>query len=72
MRHELAAESLLSAAGINYDYQITADQDSAGTDLMVEIDDQWHSIDTKASQTAEDRAHEKSSRSHADPRNAYF
>jgi len=57
MRHELAAETLLSAAGIPYRYKTTIEQDRSGRDLYVELDGHWVGVDIKASLTAEQNAH---------------
>lgn len=59
MRHEIAAETLLSAAGIEYDYRISAEEDSTGNDLFVAIDGHWVGIDIKASFNAERRAYSR-------------
>lgn len=57
MRHELAAESILSAAGIEYDYRNTVDDDAAGNDLFVTLNGQEYGIDIKASEASETKAH---------------
>ena len=55
MRHEIAAETLLSAAGIEYDYEVSVEDDSRGRDLYVILGDQKYHIDIKSSLTAERR-----------------
>lgn len=65
MRHEVAAETLLAAANIDYDYEVSATEDRTGVDLFVIIDGQRHSIDIKRSQMAEARVLEKHPHSHA-------
>lgn len=58
MRHEMAAETLLTAAGIDYDYKTSIEDDVNGKDLFVFIDGKWEHIDIKASIASEQRAHE--------------
>lgn len=65
MRAELAAETMLIAADVDYRYDISKEEDSKGTDLKVLIDGEWESIDVKSSDLAESRAHEKRSDSRA-------
>jgi len=65
MRHEVAAESMLAAAGIDYDYQVSAEEDAQGADLFIYLDAQWVHIDVKSSETSARKALEKRSDSHA-------
>jgi hypothetical protein len=54
MRNEVAAETLLTAAGIEYDYRVSTKDDAKGTDLFVFLDGRWEGVDLKASRlTAE-------------------
>lgn len=59
MRSELAAETMLDAAGYCYEYHISAEEDSHGTDLYVYMNDDWEAVDIKASLSAERNAHDK-------------
>ncbi|OYW83693.1 hypothetical protein B7Z17_05315, partial [Candidatus Saccharibacteria bacterium 32-49-10] len=52
MRHEIAAETLLDAAGYSYDYNVSAKEDSMGNDLYVYLESGWEPIDVKASVNA--------------------
>lgn len=65
MRHELAAETLLSAAGVEYSYDTTVEDDANGHDMFVRVDGEWKGVDIKASLTAERRSHNKSPYSRA-------
>lgn len=65
MRHEVAAEIMLAAAGIDYDYQVSAEEDAQGADLFVYINNEWTYIDIKASETSARKALAKRSDSHA-------
>jgi hypothetical protein len=56
MRNEIAAETLLAAAGIEYDFRVSTKEDAEGTDLFVLLDGRWEGIDLKASRTAADKA----------------
>lgn len=58
MRHEVAAETMLAAAGIDYDYNISVEEDATGTDLLVHRN-KWEGVDTKASQSSALRAQGK-------------
>lgn len=59
MRSELAAESLLSAAGYHYEYHVSTEEDAHGTDLYVYMNDDWESVDIKSSITATERSRTK-------------
>ena len=59
MRHEIAAETMLTAAGIAYDYDVSVEEDARGIDMVVYIDGQREPIDIKASFLAEDKARQK-------------
>lgn len=52
MRHEIAAESLLTAAGLEFEWRISAEDDAKGIDLLVFINGKWTPIDIKASEMA--------------------
>lgn len=65
MRHEVAAETMLSAAGIEYEYEVTVDEDARGTDIVVFIDGKREPLDIKASFFGEDKAREKRASSRA-------
>jgi len=65
MRHEVAAESMLAAAGIDYDYQVSAEEDAQGADLFVYLNREWVYIDIKASEMSAKKALAKRSDSHA-------
>ncbi len=65
MRHEKAAEDLLFAANIDYDYRVSVEEDSQGNDLFVYLNGDWVGIDIKASYTAEARAYQRHKYSHA-------
>lgn len=65
MRHEVAAESMLTAAAIEYDYQVDPEEDAQGADLFVYINNEWTYIDIKASETSARKALAKRSDSHA-------
>ena len=65
MRHEAAAEKLLIAADIDYDYRVSVEEDSQGNDLFVFIDGDWVGIDIKASYNAEARAYQRHRNSRA-------
>ena len=65
MRHEIAAETMLSTLGVEYNYDTTVDDDAKGIDLKVMIDGRFESIDLKKSLNAERKAHEARSSSHA-------
>lgn len=65
MRHEAAAENLLYAANIDYDYRVSVEEDSQGNDLFVYVNDAWVGIDIKASYNAEARAYQRHKNSHA-------
>lgn len=62
MRHELAGETILAAAGVDYDTRVGAQDDRAGNDLFVNFDGEWFGIDFKGTITGEQAAHLK----HAD------
>lgn len=59
MRHEIAAETMLSTLGVDYDYDVSVSEDATGTDLFVMIDGKYEAIDIKGSYTAERKAHER-------------
>ncbi|NLA42681.1 hypothetical protein GX865_00765, partial [Candidatus Saccharibacteria bacterium] len=59
MRHELATETMLDAAGVEYSYDTSIDDDRYGTDLYVKIDNTWYGIDIKASNLGEKAARDK-------------
>ncbi len=59
MRHEIAAESLFAAAGVDYRYDTTDEEDQKGRDLYVEIDGRWTGVDIKASFNREAKTHQK-------------
>lgn len=59
MRHEIAAETMLIAAGINYDYDISVAEDARGIDIILEIDGKKTSIDVKSSNRAAQNARDK-------------
>ena len=65
MRHEIAVETMLSAAGIEYDYNISVEEDADGIDIIVYIDGIRTPIDIKSSRHAVDRALEKDPTAHA-------
>ncbi len=65
MRHEIAAETMLSTLGVEYNYNTTVDDDSKGIDLKVLIDGRFEKIDLKKSLTAEQKAHQERPTSHA-------
>ncbi len=65
MRHEVAAESMLSAAGIEYDYAVSVEEDARGVDIIVYIDGKRIPIDIKSSRQGVSRAFEKRSTAHA-------
>lgn len=58
MRHEVAAESMLTAADYTFDHKVTTQEDATGADLFVYIDSihggqpYWQGVDIKASQKA--------------------
>ncbi len=58
MRHEIAAETMLSTLGVEYSYDTTVDDDAKGIDLKVMIDGKLESIDLKKSLMAERKAHD--------------
>lgn len=60
MRHELAAEALLDAGNLEYNYETTVNDDARGIDVKVELPGYgWVAIDVKASDDAVRRAQEK-------------
>ena len=65
MRHEIAAETMLSTLGVEYSYDTTVDDDAKGIDLKVMIDGRLESIDLKKSLMAEQRAHDERATSRA-------
>lgn len=65
MRHEIAAETMLSTLGVDYDYDVSVSEDATGADLFVMIDGNYEAIDIKGSYTAERKAHERRSNSRA-------
>lgn len=65
MRNEVAAETMLTAAGIEYDYQVSTSEDAQGADLFVYVDNEWIPIDIKASENGAKKALAKRSNSHA-------
>jgi hypothetical protein len=58
MRHEIAAESLLTAAGVEYDYNVSEAQDEKGRDIFVKLHGKWIGTDIKASINSEVNAHQ--------------
>jgi hypothetical protein len=58
MRHEIAAESLLTAAGVEYDYDVSEEQDYRGRDMFVKLGGKWIGIDVKSSLKNEIHAHQ--------------
>ncbi len=65
MRHEIAVETMLSAAGIEYDYNISIEEDARGIDMIVYLDGKRIPIDIKSSRNAVDRTLEKDPTAHA-------
>ncbi len=67
MRHEVASETILSAAGLEYDYDVSAEEDASGSDLFVQLGGQygWFGFDIKASQASVDKARQRSPLSRA-------
>jgi hypothetical protein len=65
MRHEVAAESMLAAGGIDYDYNVNTEEDATGADMFVYIDGKWEYIDIKASEMSAKNALAKRRSSHA-------
>lgn len=65
MRHEIASEAMLLAANIDYNHQLSVEQDANGADYLVYVDYRWTYIDIKASQTRAVRALSKRPDSHA-------
>lgn len=59
MRHEVATETLFAAAGLNYDYNVTDEQDKHGRDIYAEVDGKWGGIDIKASFGKERKTHQR-------------
>jgi len=59
MRHEIAAETMLSAANIEYDYNVTVDEDARGIDIIVYLDGKREPVDIKSSLAAENRTRDK-------------
>lgn len=59
MRHELAAETMLMAAGYDVRFNTTVEDDASGTDLFVFIDNTRVPLDIKASETAVEEARAK-------------
>lgn len=58
MKHEIAAETMLAAADVNYDYDVSVAEDAGGNDIYIELfdDRQWLGVNLKASELAEQRA----------------
>ena len=71
MRHEVAAESMLSATDYAFDYKVTTQEDATGADLFVYIESihggqpYWQGVDVKASQNALERSLQSHPRSRA-------
>lgn len=65
MRHEIAAETLLSATDTEYNYQTSVADDARGIDLLVRRGDDWIGIDVKCSANAALRSNGKNPRSMA-------
>ena len=65
MRHEIAAETMLSAAGYEFDYNVSAQEDARGADLFVYLETGWTYIDIKASEAAASKALSQRANSHA-------
>lgn len=59
MRAEMAVETILSAAGVEYNFETTVEDDHKGADLLVMIDGKLEKIDIKSSLTGQMKAHEK-------------
>lgn len=59
MRAEMAVETILSAAGVDYNFETTVEDDHKGADIFVIIDGQPERVDIKSSLTGQHKAHEK-------------
>jgi len=59
MRHEVAAEAMLEAAGYTFDYNVSAEEDATGDDMFVYLESGWQGVDIKASQNAVNSARER-------------
>jgi hypothetical protein len=61
MKHEVAAETMLTAAGVNFDSDVSVKEDATANDLYVDVfnDGEWHGIDLKSSEFSEKRALER-------------
>lgn len=59
MRHEVAAESMFAAADIDYDYDVSPEEDAAGVDIFVFRDGNREGVDLKASRTSAIRAQDR-------------
>lgn len=59
LRHEVAAEAMLIAAGVEYKDEVTVKEDASGNDMFVKIDGNWEGIDIKASRMKVLREREK-------------
>lgn len=58
MRTEVAAETILTAAGVEYSYHIRPEADKAGVDMLIMVDGRLEPVDIKSSLTGEKKAHE--------------
>jgi hypothetical protein len=58
MRHEVAVETMLDAARIEYDYDVSIEEDFNGIDIIVYIDGSREGLDIKSSFAAETRAYD--------------
>jgi hypothetical protein len=65
MRHEIAAESMLAAAGYHCEYEVSTEEDSSGVDMYAYVDGEWVAVDIKASAISANNALTKRKRSHA-------
>ena len=65
MRHEIAAETILTAAGYSYDYNVNTNEDAQGADLFVYLESGWTHIDIKASEASANKALLSHRNSHA-------
>lgn len=64
MRHEVAAETIIDAAGYTYDREVSAVEDAHGNDLFIYLESGWEGLDVKASpiSAANDRSKHRFSR----------
>ena len=59
LRHEIAAESLLTAAGYEYSYETTVQDDATGSDLFVYLESGRQGIDIKSTRSGVERDRKK-------------